>query len=160
MRGTARGTVRGTARSTARGAARGAARGTARGAAEGPARSSATSLVRGETEEAETDDLPKGGPVESIKSVYVNFKDTLYLLPDRIEPIAPQGIGYSHGAQPNLYFYLDKPSSKPMGFILLRKDALDPDIISCLPVDPVSRVIMQEFIECRSMNLGSCWRKV
>jgi hypothetical protein len=74
-------------------------------------------------------------------SIYANFEDTLYLLPDRIEPIAPRGIGYSYGAQPNLYFYMDKPSSRPIEFNLLREEVLDPVVVHHIMVDPESKVI-------------------
>ena len=140
-RGTARGVTRGTARGTARGEVRGTARGEVRGTARGEVRGAARGEVRG-TARGEVRGAARGEVQRSrIESIYAELEDDLQLFPNRIEPLAPQRIGYSYDAQPELYFYMNKPSSKPIEFTLNRVNDLEPVIIGYIPVDPESKVI-------------------
>ena len=141
VRGSVRGAARGSVRGTARGAARGSVRGTARGAARGNVRGAARGAARGEVR-GEVRGAARGKLQESrIEAIYEEFEDTLNLLPDRIEPIAPKSIGYTSKSQMNIYFYMDKPSSKLIEFTLNRKDELDPVIISYIDVNPETGII-------------------
>lgn len=106
--GTTRGMARGMSRGMARGMSRGMARGMSRGMARGMSRGMARGMSRGDEVTAQGD--LQAGPA----------------LPDILAPLAPERVGWTHDAQPRLYWYISAPWSGEVGFTLTRPDQDEP----------------------------------